>query len=145
MIKVLGMEWTRSLGLSFACLLATMLPGFAQEASPDSERVAEWIELLGSDDFVEREEATTSLIEVVREVREMLEETLARNGLDPEVAGRIRRIMAELERPGEYLGRMHGIPVAVKDQVWTQASAPPTALASWQISSPRKTPLWSRT
>ena len=38
---------------------------------------------------------------------------------------------------GEYLGPMHGIPVAVKDQLWTKGRS---ALVFWPTSFPTKTP-----
>ena len=41
---------------------------------------------------------------------------------------------------GNYIGPMHGIPVAVKDQIWSKGYEPPLAHGSWPTSSPMRTP-----
>ena len=45
---------------------------------------------------------------------------------------------------GNYRGPMHGIPVAVKDQLNTRASAPRAAPPSWPTTFPTRMPRQSR-
>ncbi len=46
---------------------------------------------------------------------------------------------------GNYLGPMHGIPVAVKDQLWTKGIRTTVGSRSWRTSSLKRTPRRSRT